>query len=57
LLINLQQDLIDVANMKSDLVAAQTYVLENKVIFNQDQKTLYDSIVSRLQSRASVAAM
>lgn len=57
LLINLQQDIIDTTNMKSDLVAVQTYVRDNKIDWKEDQVSLFDSIVSRLESRASVAAM
>lgn len=57
LLINLQQALIDPTNMKSDLVAVQTYVRDNKILFDEEQIALFDSIVSRLESRASVAAM
>jgi hypothetical protein len=43
--------------MKSDLVAVQTYVRDNKIIFDEAQKTWFDSIISRLESKASVAAM
>ena len=57
LLITLQQDVIDTTNMKSDLVAVQTYVRDNNVIFDEEQKKQYDSIISRLESRSSVAAM
>ncbi|MEI8253838.1 MAG: hypothetical protein WCG25_09135 [bacterium] len=57
LLLNLQQDLVDTTNMKSDLVAVQTYVRDNKITFDKDQTSLFDSIVSSLQSKASVAAM
>ncbi len=57
LLLNLQQNLIDTTNMKSDLVAVQSFVRDNKIALDKDQTSLFDSIVSRLQSKASVAAM
>lgn len=57
LLVNLQQDLLYPANVKSNLVAVQSYVRDNKIILDTKQAELYDSIVDRLQNRASVAAM
>jgi len=57
LLLVLQQNLIDPMNIKSNLVAVQTHVRDNIILLDKDQAELYDSIVARLESRASVAAM
>jgi hypothetical protein len=57
LLLNLQQSLIDPINSESNLVAVQSYVKEKDIKFSQDQLNLFNLIVSRLETKASVAAL
>lgn len=57
LLINLQRNLIDTINLQSDLVAVWDYVKNNEIKLTPTQSELLDSIISRLNDRASVAAL